>query len=67
VHVVVMVVGVVGAKAGMQEAGPHSGPTAADRGYTAGELAGDHAPLGISNQRQALAYTERWGANLKHK
>lgn len=36
-QVVVVIVG-VGTRAVTQETGPHSGPTAADRGYTAGEF-----------------------------
>jgi hypothetical protein len=35
---VAVIMGVGGAKAGTQEFAPHPGPTAADRGYTAGEL-----------------------------
>jgi hypothetical protein len=37
VLVVVVVVCVGAVKAGVQETGPHSGSTAADRGYVAGE------------------------------
>jgi hypothetical protein len=42
VQIAVVIVCVGGAKAGIQEAGPHSGPTAADKGYVAGELARSH-------------------------
>jgi hypothetical protein len=43
VQVAVVIMCVVGVKAGAQEADLHSGPTGADRGYVAGELTLGHA------------------------
>jgi hypothetical protein len=62
VQVVVVIVGVGGTKAGSQEAGPHSGPTATERGYTAGESSWLGAtPLWDKHTESGHELYIRWG------